>query len=153
MSGHHCRHMMPSSDEFHHLGLAFVCCPPRMSFTIWDRHSFGWEEEDEEDDGNGLQEKNNDKDTMTTTNGCSGHGRRNSKERWNQNIIAIGRQWRWHGRMSCWLPPRPVVGRHHSREEECGLKTLSSCSDVNAAGDDGANEDGWFQMNVPPLII
>ncbi len=40
------RHMLPSSDDFHHLGSAFVCCPPRRSFTIWDGRSFGREEED-----------------------------------------------------------------------------------------------------------
>jgi hypothetical protein len=28
-------------------------------------------------------------------------------------------------------PPRPVIGQHHSREEGCGLDTLSSCGDVD----------------------
>jgi hypothetical protein len=147
------RRMLPSSDEFHHLGSAFVCCPPRTSFTIWDRNSFGREEEDEEDDSDGLREKNNDKGTMTTTNDCSGHERHNDEGRWNWNIIAIGRRRRWHGRTSRRLPPRPVVGRHHSREEGCGSETLSSRGGADAAADDGASEDGWFRMNVPPLII
>jgi hypothetical protein len=31
---HHC--MLPSLDEFHHLGSAFVCYPFWTSFTIWD---------------------------------------------------------------------------------------------------------------------
>jgi hypothetical protein len=50
-----------------------------MSFTIWDRHSFGREEEDEEDDSDGLQEKNNDKGMIMTTINCSGCGRCNAK--------------------------------------------------------------------------
>jgi hypothetical protein len=129
--------MLPSLDKFHNLGSG----------------SFGRVEEDEEDDGNGSREKNNDKGTMTTTNDCSGHGRRNAKEQWNWNIIAIWRQWRWYGRTSHWLPPWPVVGRHHWREEGCSSKMLSSCSNVDAANNNGANEDGWFQMNISPLII
>ncbi len=50
-------------------------------------------------------------------------------------------------------PPGPIVGRHHSREEGCGLETLLSCSDVDDDdNNDGANDGEWFQMNVPPLI-
>jgi hypothetical protein len=79
MLGRRCCCMLPSLDKFHHLGLVFVCCPPRTSFTIWDRRFFGREEEDEEDDGNGSREKDNEKGTMTTINDCSGHGRRNAK--------------------------------------------------------------------------
>jgi hypothetical protein len=86
-------------------------CPPRTSFTIWDRCSFGREEEEEEeDDSDGLQERDNDKGTMTTTNDCSGRGRRNAKGRWNLNIVAIGRQRQWHRGTSRQLPPRLVVG-------------------------------------------
>ncbi len=129
--------MLPSSEEFHNLGLAF-----------FQAGGGG-----QEDGGDGSREKNNDKGTMTITNNCSGRGRRNAEGRWKQNIIAIGRQWGWHGRTSCWLPPLPVVGQHHSREEGCGSETLFSCSDVDADKDNGANKDGWFQMNVPPLII
>jgi hypothetical protein len=43
-----------------------------------------------------------------------------------------------------------VVGQHHSWEKGCGSEMLSSCGDVD--DNDGANDDGWFQMNVPPLI-
>ncbi len=129
-------HMLPSWEEFHNLGLAF----------FWAGRG------GQEDGGNGLQEKNNDKETMMTTNDCSGR-RRNAKGQWKRNIIAIGRRWGWHGRTSCRLPPLPVVGRHHSREEGCGLEKLFSRGNVNADKDDGANEDGWFRMNVPPLII
>ncbi len=91
---------------------------------------------------------------MTTTNDCSGRGRHNAKQRWKWNIIAIEQQQQWHRGMSCWFPPQPVVGQHHSQEEGCGSKTLLSCSNVdnNNNNDDGANDNGWFQMNVPPLI-
>jgi hypothetical protein len=109
---------------------------------IWDWHSFGREEEDKEDEGNGSPEKNNDKGMMTTTNNFSGHERRNAKGWWNRNIIVIGQQWRWHGRTSRWLPPRPIVGQHHSWEERCGSEMLLSCGDANAADIDGENEDG-----------
>jgi hypothetical protein len=78
---------------------------------------------------------------MTTTNDCSGRGRRNAKGRWNQNIVAIGRRRRWHRGTSRRLPPRSVVGRHHSREEVCGSETLSSCGDVDN-NDDSAKDDG-----------
>ncbi len=40
------RRMLPSLEDFHHLGSAFVCCPPWKSFMIWDQRSFGREEED-----------------------------------------------------------------------------------------------------------
>jgi hypothetical protein len=130
-------HMLPSSEEFHDLGLALF------------RAGGGGQG----DGGDDLQEKNNDKRTMMTTIDCSGRGRRNAKGRWKRNIIAIGWRWGWHGRMSCRLPPLPVVGRHHLREEGCGSETLFSCGDVDVDKDNGANEDGWFQMNVPPLII
>ena len=129
--------MLPSSEEFHDLGSAFF------------RAGGGGQE----DGGNGSREKNNDKGTMTITNDCSGRGRRNAEGRWKWNIIAIGRQWGWHGRTSCRLPPLPVVGRYHLQEEGCGSGMLFSCGDVDADKDDGANEDGWFRMNVPPLII
>jgi hypothetical protein len=129
--------MLPSLEEFHDLGSAFF------------RAGGGGQE----DGGDGLQENNNDKGTMTITNNCSGRGRRNAKGLWKRNIIAIGRRWGWHGRTSCRLPSLPVVGRHNSREEGCGSETLFSRGDVDANEDDGANEDGWFQMNVPPLII
>jgi hypothetical protein len=125
-----CR-MLPSSDEFHHLGSAFVCYPPRTSFTIWDRRSFGREEEDEEYDGDGSREKNNDKGTMTTTNDCSGRGRRNAEGRCNRNIIVIGRRWRWHGRTSRRLPPRLVVadiiqGRRDAARKRHRLAAMST---------------------------
>jgi hypothetical protein len=126
------RRMLPSSDEFHHLGSAFVCCPPRMSFTIWDWRSFGREEEDEEDDGDGSREKNNDKGTMTTTNDCSGHGRHNFEGRLNRNIIAIGRRWRWHSRTSRRLPPRGpsladiIRGRGDAARKRCRLAAVST---------------------------
>jgi hypothetical protein len=67
--------MLPSSEEFHDLGLAF----------FWAGGG------GQEDGGDGLRKKNNDKGTMTTTNDCSGRGRRNAKGRWKRNIIAIGR--------------------------------------------------------------
>ncbi len=38
-------------------------------------------------------------------------------------------------------PPRPVVGRHHLREEGCGLETLSSFSNVVNDDNNGANDD------------
>jgi hypothetical protein len=106
---------------------------PKTSFMIWDRCSFGREEEDEEDDGDSSREKNNDKGTMTTTNNCSCHGWHNAEGRWNRNIIAIRRQWQWHGRMSRQIHPWPVIGQHHSRKEGCGLEMLSSGGDVDAA--------------------
>ncbi len=49
-------------------------------------------------------------------------------------------------------PPRPAVDWHHSREEVCGSKTLLSLSNVLVNDDDGANDNGWFRMIVPPLI-
>ncbi len=136
---------LPARVDRCRAAVVVVYCPPWMSFTIWDRCSFRREEEDEEDDSNGSQKRDNNKVTMTTTNDCSGHGRRNTKGRWSRNIVAIGRQRRWHRGTSRWLPPRPVVGRHHSREEGGGSETLLSCSDVD-------DNDGWFQMNVPSLI-
>ncbi len=78
---------------------------------------------------------------MTTINDCSGLGRRNAEGRWNQNIVAIGRRRRWHCGTSRQLPPRPVVGRHRSREEGCGSETLSSCGGVDN-DDDSTNDDG-----------
>jgi hypothetical protein len=51
------------------------------------------------------------------------------------------------------VPPQPVVGRHHLQEEGCGSETLLSHGNVGADNNNGANEDGWFRMNVPPLII
>jgi hypothetical protein len=122
-----------------------------MRVTIWDWRSFGREEEDEDDDGEGLQERDDYKGTMTTINDCSGCGRRNAKGRWNQNIIVIRRQRQWHCGTSCWLTPQPVVGQHHSREEGCGSEMLSSCGGVDN-DDDSENDNGWFQMNVPPMI-
>ncbi len=50
------------------------------------------------------------------------------------------------------IPPRPVVGRHHLREEGCGSETLSSYGDVDN-DDDGVNDDGRFRLNVPPFLI
>ncbi len=129
--------MLPSLEEFYDLGSAF----------FWAGGG------GQEDGGDGSREKNNDKGMMTITNNCSGRGRRNAKGRWKRNIIAIGRQWGGHGRTSCWLPPLLVIGRHHSREEGCSLETLFSHGNVYADEDDGANEDGWFRMNIPPLII
>jgi hypothetical protein len=88
---------------------------------------------------------------MTTTNDCSGRGRGNAEGQWNRNIIAMGRRWQWHRGTSCRLPPWPVVSRHQSREERCGSETLLSRGDVDNK-DNGANDDGKFQVNVPPLI-
>jgi hypothetical protein len=144
------RRQLPARVDQCWAAIVVVCCPPWMSFTIWDRPSFRQEEEDTEDDSNGSRKRVNNKEMMTTTNDCSGHGRRNAKGRWNQNIVAIGRQRQWHRRMSCWLPPLPVVRRHQSREEGGGSEMLLSCG--NIGNNDGANDDGWFQMNVPSLI-
>jgi hypothetical protein len=49
-------------------------------------------------------------------------------------------------------PPLPVVGQHHSQEEGCGSKMLSSCCNVDDNDDDGANDDGQFRMSIPLLI-
>ncbi len=52
------------------------------------------------------------------------------------------------------LPSLPVVGQHHLQEEGCGLETLSSCGIVDDNNDNkSANDDTWFRMNVPPLIV
>jgi hypothetical protein len=48
-------------------------------------------------------------------------------------------------------PSRPVVGRHLSQKEGSSSKMLLSCGNVNN-NDDGANDNGRFQMNIPPLI-
>ncbi len=119
-----------------------VCFPPWTRVTIQDWRSFGMEEEDEDDDRDCSQERDDYK-MMMATNDCSGHGRRNAEGRWNQNIVAIGRQWQLHRGTSRWLPPPPIVGRHHSREEGCGLEMLLSCGDVDN-NDNSANEDGQF---------
>jgi hypothetical protein len=144
------RRQLPARVDQRRAAIVVVCCPPWMSFTIWDRHSFRREEEDTEDDSNGSRKRDNNKGIMTTTNDCSGRGRRNAKGRWSQNIVAIGRRRRWHRGMSRWLPPLPVVGRHHSREEGGGSEMLLSWGNVD--NNDGANDNGWFQMNVPSLI-
>ncbi len=120
-----------------------VCCPPWTRVTIWDRRSFGREEEDQDDDGDCSQERDNYKGAMTATNDCSGRGRRNAEGGLNQNIVAIGRRQQLHRGTSRWLPSPPVVGRRHSREEGCGSETLSSCGDVNN-NDDSANDVGRF---------
>ncbi len=85
------RRRMPTRVDQCRAAVVVVCCPSWMSFTIWDWRSFRREEEDEEDDSNGSRKRDNNKGTMTTTNDCSGHGRRNAKGRWNRNIVAIGR--------------------------------------------------------------
>ncbi len=142
----------PAHRDWRWAAVVVVCCPQTGS-TIWDWRSFGREEEDKDNDGNGLQERDHYNGTMMTTNDCSGCGRRNPKGQGIRNILAIGRQWRWHRGTSCRPPPPwPVVGRHHSREEECGLETLSSLGNVIVDNDDGANDNGQFQMVVPPLI-
>ncbi len=56
---------------------------------IGDRHSFRREEEGKDDDGNGLQERDDYKGKMMTTNDCSGHGRHNAKGQWSRYIVAI----------------------------------------------------------------
>jgi hypothetical protein len=104
-----------------------------------------------DDDSDGSQERDDDEGTMRTTNDCSGRGRRNTEGRWNQNIIATGRRRRWHHGKSRRLPPRPDVGRHHSREKGCGSETLLSCGIVYN-DDDSANDDGRYRMNVTLLI-
>jgi hypothetical protein len=68
--------MLPSSDESHNQGSAF----------FWDQ------EEDKDKDGGGLRERDDYKGKMTTTNDCSGHGRRIAEGRWNRNIVAIKRR-------------------------------------------------------------
>ncbi len=123
------------------LAVIVVCCPPWTRVTIRDRRSFGREEEDKDDDGDCLRERDDYEGTMMATNDYSGHGRRNAEGRWNQNIVAIGRQRRLHRRTSRRLPSPPVVGRRHSRQEGCGSETLSSCGDVDN-NDDSANDDG-----------
>ncbi len=120
-----------------------ICCPPWMTVTIRDRHSFEREEEDEDDDGDCSRERDNYEGTMTATNDRSGRGRHNAEGRWNQNIVAIGRRRRLHRGTSRRLPSPPVVGRRHSQEEGCGLETLSSCGNVDN-NDDSANDDGRF---------
>jgi hypothetical protein len=45
----------------------------------------------------------------------------------------------------------PAVGRHLSRKEGSILETLLSRGDVGN-DNNGANDDGRFQMNLPPLI-
>ncbi len=119
-----------------------VCFPPWTRVTIRDWHSFGREEDDEDNDGDCSQERY-DYEMMTATNDCSGRGRRNAEGQWNQNIVAIRRQRRLHCGTSRQLPPLPVVGRHHSREEGCGSEMLSSCGDVDN-NDNSANDDGYF---------
>jgi hypothetical protein len=94
-----------------------VCCPPWTRVTIQDWRSFGQEEEDKDNDGDCLQQRDDYERTMMAPNDCSDCGRRNAEGQWNQNIVAIGRQWRLHRGTSRRLPSLPVVGQRHSWEE------------------------------------
>jgi hypothetical protein len=71
------------ADQCQATAVVIVCCPPQTRVMIQDWGSFRREEEDEDNDGNCLQERDNYKGTMTTTNDRSGHGRHNAEGRWN----------------------------------------------------------------------
>jgi hypothetical protein len=134
----------------HWAAVVVICCP-WTSFTIQNWRSFGQEEEDKDNDGNGLQERDNYKGMMTTTNDCSGHGRRNAKGRWNRKIVAFGWRWQWHHGKSHWLPPPGLLladiicGRRDAAWKLYHLSAMLSMTTTMV-------QMTTVQMIVPPLI-
>jgi hypothetical protein len=140
---------LPACMDQRRAAIVVVCCPPWMSFMICDRHSFRQEEENEEDDSNvpkrGTITRNDDNHQRLQLPWEAQHRRMMELEHCRDRAATAMAL-----RNVSLDPPRPVIGRHHSREEGCGSETLSSRGDVDDV--DGENDDGWFQMKVPLLI-